>query len=115
MATIKQYIDKDAIMAEIKRKLQDLIVCKRDTSFIEHKVVLSAKIDMCKEILSILDNLEVKEVDIEKEIKEQINKYYDDCEQKLKEMDDNDNDFSFMTLDNFAKHFYELGLKAQKG
>jgi hypothetical protein len=28
-------------------------------------------------------------------------------------MDDNDNDFSFMTLDNFAKHFFELG-KAQK-
>jgi len=52
---------------------------------------------------------------LEKEIEEQITQYYNDCEQKLKEMDDNDNDFSFMTLDNFAKHFFELGLKAQKG
>lgn len=69
----------------------------------------------CREIKDFINTLVTEKVDLEKEIKEQVNKYYDYCEQKLKEMDDNDNDFSFMTLDNFAKYFFELGLKAQKG
>lgn len=57
------YIDKDAVIAEIEKKLQDIIAYKENTSFIEHRVVLSTKIDMCKEILSLLDNIEVKEVE----------------------------------------------------
>lgn len=55
-------IDIDAVVAEIKRKLQDLIVCKKDAVYAEERVILRAKIDMCKEILSLLDTLEVKEV-----------------------------------------------------
>ena len=64
---------------------------------------------------AFFDTLEVKEVDLEKEIKEQSDKYYSQCEKKLQEMDDNDKDLSFLSLDNFAKYFFELGLKAQKG
>ena len=57
--------------------------------------------------------LEVKEVDLEKEIKEQIDTYYENCNKKLEEMGEDDNDISFLTLDGFARHFYELGLKAK--
>ena len=108
-----QYIDKDALIAEIK-KIKSYIGSDKYLSDFE-KGCNFGREDVCDSLLNFIDNLEVKEVDLEKEIKEQINKYYDDCEQKLKEMDDNDNDFSFITLDNFAKHFFELGLKAQKG
>jgi D-ribose pyranose/furanose isomerase RbsD len=104
-----QYIDKNALVAELER------VKEFYENIQKLKPVYESNIEDCNDLLSFIDTLEVKDVDIEKEIKEQINKYYDDCEQKLKEMDDNDNDFSFMTLDNFAKHFFELGLKAQKG
>lgn len=58
-------------------------------------------------------NVEVKEVDLEKEIKEQIDKYYENCNKKLEEMGEDDNDISFLTLDGFARHFYELGIKAK--
>lgn len=54
---MKQYIDKAAVAEEIEKMLQSLIVCKENTSFIEHRVFLSAKIDMRKEILSFLDTL----------------------------------------------------------
>ena len=109
-----QYIKKSAIVAEIERRN---VICKKvalDLRTQENKDYYQGKAEAYKEVLDILDTLEVKEVDLCKEIEEQITKYYNDCEQKLKEMDDNDNDFSFMTLDNFAKYFFELGLKAQK-
>ena len=51
---------------------------------------------------------------LEKEIKEQIDKYYENCNKKLEEMGEDDNDISFLTLDGFARHFYELGLKAKE-
>ena len=66
-----------------------------------------------RSLLSFLDTLEVKEVDLDKEIKEQIDKYYENCNKKLEEMGEDDNDISFLTLDGFARHFYELGLKAK--
>jgi len=99
-----QYIDKSAVVAEINRVLNSY-----------HPTEITSGRYALVDLRDFLDTLEVKDVDLEKEIEEQITQYYNDCEQKLKEMDDNDNDFSFMTLDNFAKHFFELGLKAQKG
>jgi hypothetical protein len=107
-----QYIPKSEVVTEIEKKLQDLIACKENTSFTEHKVVLWAKIDMCKEILSFLNTIEAKKVDLDEEIRKEIDKYYDECEKKLYKMKDDDTDISFLQLDSFAKHFFELGLKA---
>jgi uncharacterized protein with PIN domain len=81
-----QYISKDALVAEITK------IYDRNRS--------NGYIDVCNEIdeiLSFLDTLEVKEVDLKKEYKEFV-----DC----------DNGRSMFEI---AKHFYELGLKAQKG
>lgn len=100
-----QYISKSALVAEIEKKLQDLIVCKENTSFIEHKVVLSAKTDMCKEILSFIDTLEVKEVDLEKEIEEVKHNY---------KVDDNRHtSICSADIEWLAKHFFELGLRCK--
>ena len=101
-----QYIDKDALVAEIER----LKTIYKDDENIRHV----AKYNILVDFLYFINTLEVKEVDLEKEIKEQTDKYYSQCEKKLQEMCD-DNDISFLTLDNFARHFFELGLKAQKG
>jgi hypothetical protein len=110
-----KYIDKDAVVAKIKELIRanELYLSKPETD--EIKFQKTGAYSVLNDLLHSLDTFEVKEVNLEKEIEEQITQYYNDCEQKLKEMDDNDNDFSFMTLDNFAKHFFELGLKAQKG
>jgi len=56
---------------------------------------------------------EVKEVDIDKEIENAVNEYYNECEKKLREMNDNDTDMSFLQLDKLAKHFFKLGLSSR--
>ena len=93
---MKQYIDKDALIAEIeKRKKRNVL----------NEGAFEEDID----ILSFLDTLEIKEVDLEKEIQQHIN----DCL-----------DIKFPTTDikmiakdveYTARKFFELGLKAQKG
>ena len=61
----KQYIDKSTIIVEIEKKLQDLIASKKDASCSEERVISRAKIDMCKEILSLINTIETKEVDLD--------------------------------------------------
>lgn len=105
-----QYISKDAVVAEIEKKLQDLIACKENTSFIEHSVVLWAKIDMCNEILSLLDTLEVKENNLVEEID------YEDYVRFFKEHPNfNDGSWGFEKTWTFAQYCYKLGLKAREG
>ena len=62
--------------------------------------------------LSFIDTLE-KEVDLDKEIENAVNEYYNVCEKKLREMNDNDTDMSFLQLDKLAKYFFKLGLSSQ--
>jgi len=98
-------IDKDALVAEIKRLIDGCYkMCAGNLDFLkkgypEHYY----SIETYKEILSFIDTLEVKEVDLNKEIESYFKgfgKYpsvgIDDC------------------ID-IAKHFFELRLKAQKG
>ena len=90
-------IDKDALVAEIDRIVD---VLERNSGygiFIENQMVI------CEKILSFLDTLEVKEVNLEKEI-ELVKGDYEQVDVAW------NNDFDFI-----AEHFFELGLKAQKG
>lgn len=80
-----QYIDKAAVVAEIERRIK------------EHH---SGYLVCLKDILSFLDTLEVKEVDLEKEI-ELIKGDYEQVDVAW------NNDFDYI-----ARHFFELGLKA---
>ena len=97
-----QYIDKSALMAEIEKTEEiskDAADKAVDTYF---KIHFDGWVTACRSILSFIDTLEVKEVDLEKE----MGKY----------LDANDIEFSYqIKLLDFAKHFFELGLKAQKG
>jgi hypothetical protein len=87
-----QYIDKDALIAEIERRKE--INKYRDTpdSLFEDEG-----------ILSFITSLEVKEVDFGVEISKELSRvWYGE----------------YLDLEKFeksAKHFFELGLKTQKG
>ena len=85
-----QYIDKSALVAKIE---------KRREKNSRNKLNLVAAFED-NYLLSFLDTLEVKEVNLEKECA----KYFE--ENDLCVHDD---------YIKFAKHFFELGLKAQKG
>lgn len=135
-----QYIDKSAFVAEIDKRIKTLLKNPHEN----HKTI--CHLDSLKQNLN---TLEVKEVDLEKEIDKwwcsQFTDYsmkrvpnhkfiptpaYTDSNFKQSEtgkikiayelcidwkVDSNEIEWSSETIREFAKHFFELGLKAQKG
>ena len=98
-----QYIDKAAVVEEIE-KLTDKVCDRLSTEAMEGAIVLS------EYIISSLDTLEVKEVDLDKEIKKEYleRRCYGGRDNMLVILNE-------PQFNEIAKHFYELGLKVQKG
>lgn len=96
---MKQYIDKDALAAEIERRIKTLneILSRRSISW----PTLEKLIEENKKVLSFLGTLEVKEVNLDKEIDLVEDKYH------------GFESLSRADIIDVAKHFFELGLKAQ--
>ena len=92
-----QYINKDALVAEIDRRLDQLTDAAFD-SMIGRNLI---------EIKDFLDSIEVKDVDFETEL-DRI--WFDN---RLGESFDN-RAVDFARIRMLCKHFFELGLKAQK-
>lgn len=90
-----KYIDKDALVAEIERRLWLLVPTM---TFRQQRVEL-------EKLLSFIDTLEVKEVDLEKEI---LNYIGDEASCKHGK-------WTWYECNKMIRHFFELGLKAQKG
>ena len=92
-----ELIDKSAIVAEIDRIQESTIDIHRNfpSSYDE------GKFDALTLIENFINTLEVKDVDL----KQEINKY----------IQDNIIGFCVPGTEETAKHFFELGLKAQKG
>ena len=96
---MKKYIDKSALVAEIERRITNIKgYCLREG----HDTRFDVVPEQLSQILSFIDALEVKEIDLEKE----VNQYFETTWPF--EEDDED-------IIAFARHFFELGLKAQKG
>ena len=87
-------IDKDASLAEIERLENKLYYEPENFKDVGAKMALDS-------LKSFLNTLEVKEVDLEKE----INDYHITKKPTV----------WFNTLEDIAKHFFELGLKAKQG
>ena len=96
-----QYIPKSALIAEIERRIKTNKECMLGLRNLDY---YQGKVDALNDTISSLDTLEVKEVDLQKEYKEYV-----------------EEDPVYNMLVNgivgkaIAKHFFELGLKAQKG
>lgn len=103
-------IDKDALVAEIE-KLRDAALTRQhnlerigQVSSINEQVAFNLN-----KVLSFIDTLEVKEVDIEKEVDEMWNYVFS-------EFGWDENNRMTITHKEFmalTKHFFELGLKAK--
>ena len=100
---MEQYIPKSAVVAEIERKIHNIDYEGLSDRNIGQKQSLY-------HILSFLNTLEVKETDLENEF---FNWYHEE----------KNRDYNASILyerygiisKKLAKHFYELGLKLQKG
>ena len=100
---MKQYIDKSALLAEIEGL--------RRTTFTNFDEGVNATVQT---LLEILDTLEVKEVDYERELSKYvsngIHRFFPNVDDDYCKMD------SVIWQDyviETAKHFFELGLKAK--
>lgn len=97
---MKQLIDKSALVAEIERRIKEISKEFQESKYIQY--TLLGKINALENLLTFLDTLEVKEVDLEKEYDNEFFK---------------DPIFGKLVNRNagisIAKHFFELGLKAQ--
>lgn len=90
-------IDKDAVVSEIERRKKYY----ENIQMIKH--VYESNIEDFNELLSFLDTLEAKEVNLEKIIDDWYNtKAPKEFENVL-----------YSDIENCAKYFFELGLKAK--
>lgn len=106
-------IDKDAVLAEIEKLMYgfNLEADIASTGECFNEELADAKYQLCKLILSFINALEVKEVDLEKE----LIKWHKEHFKK---------DGTFIGMSGFyltnnsqmdiAKHFFELGVRVQK-
>lgn len=94
-------IDKSVLVAEIEKLIDEIYAGRPfDSLSSEQQTALW----YVKSIMSSINTLEVKEVDLEKEYKDFVEK--DPVYNKL---------VNSIVGKAIAKHFFELGLKAQKG
>ena len=106
---MKHLIDKDALVAEIKRRYKKVVGVPE--KFNESCIY--------REFLSFIDTLEVKEVDLEKELVEEIYSHID----SIKDTADRMTSGNFMhhkaaikfSANTIAKVLELIGLKAQEG
>ena len=102
-----QYIDKSALVAEIKKRkaINERAYMQAFLNSNDKRDSFGYKVQEDIDILSLLDTLEAKETDIEKEMDSYFN---------TMQVLEHENIFE-TTFQKIAKHFFELGLKAQKG
>lgn len=92
-----QYIDKDAVVAGIERLGKNAWESFQKGNSTEEQYYL--RYGVIQDTLSLINNLEVKEVDLEKEIDLVWNKTSDDF------LED-----GWIEFESIAKHFFELGM-----
>ena len=96
-----QYILKATLVAEIKRRRDAALTRQKNLESIGQETVLNEMVaNELNRIISFIDTIEVKDVDLEKEIDSTYRNYVA---------------FGRQEIASVARHFFELGLKAQKG
>jgi len=96
---MKQYIDKDALVAEIEKRKKTNKECMLGLRNLDY---YQGKVDALNDTLSLISTLKVKEVDLKKEINNWIK-------------DNTCRGYCSASISETAEYFFELGLKAQKG
>ena len=94
------FIDKDALVEKIERRTK----YNHERAYLDKSPSMAGRENEDKDILSLIDTLDVTEVDLEKEYEEFV--VNDPVYNKL---------VNGIVGKAIAKYFYSLGLKAQKG
>ena len=100
----QKLIDKADVVAEINRVLNSY----------DPNEITSGRYALVS-LRDFLDTLEVKEVDLEKEVDDYVNEYFSECDDGVLISDANSMELTLLDITPLAKHFFELGIKAKKG
>lgn len=100
---MEQYVSKSAIIAEIKKRRDAALMRQQNLESIGQDSVINEMVaNELKNILSFINTIEPKEVDLDKEIEKEIETRWR-------------GEYLFTTkFKESAKHFFELGLKAKQ-
>ena len=93
---MEQYIPKSVLVAEIEKEIKDIYAGREYVGIPSWE---EREIDGLEKAIKILNTIEVKEVDLEKEFDKCCENYIFDDEFEVYR----------------ARHFFKLGAKAQKG
>ena len=110
-----QYIDKDALIAEADRRLDELYNLLPDASKVENGTITiseacnTGKYTALESFKDYVDTLEVKEVDLEKELESWRHNHFHGRRDK----EASGEYFERVSQLDLAKHFFELGLQAR--
>lgn len=108
-------IDKDAVMAEIERKCNNEVQWMQRQGYTDYNMGLR---DAYVDILSYIESLEVKEVDLDNEKDAYICNHFSEGSDggMISDAYREIGGVTYFDLSNIAEYFFELGLKkAQKG
>jgi hypothetical protein len=109
---MEQYISKSALVAEMERRRDAALMRQQNLESIGQESVINEMVaNELNKIISHINTLEVKEVDLEKLINDYFTGWYFDNELDILAKPNN---YS-ATVDDvkeIAKHFFELGLNA---
>lgn len=108
---MEPYIKKSDIVAEIER-IDKSIGCDRFLSEYE-KGCNQGKEDVCNTLRNFLDTLEVKDLDIMSEVSNWWNNHYKGVKKDYTFEGYSGHYMENSTIISLARHFFELGLKAQ--
>ena len=98
-----QYIDKDDLVAEIER-------IEYETNYEPFTDEVLGKRFVCKSLLSFIDTLEVKEVDLEKEMVVYHNENFSQCNDGTLLSCETGTELTWYDYEYIARHFFELGM-----
>lgn len=99
----------EIIKTEIQRRVDNLLRFEDEDELRLHYEEQYGTLMGYKSILSFIDTLETKEMDLNKELS------YEDYKGFFEKYPNLSNDWGFEESWMFAQYFFELGLKAQKG
>ena len=103
-----ELIDKDALVAEIKRRIK--CITKEYQEIQQPEFFLLGKINGLENILPFLDTVEVKEMDLEKELESWRHNHFHGRRDK----EASGEYLERTTQLDIAKHFFELGMQQSK-
>jgi len=102
-------IDKDALVAEIKRQILAIDNMPKITD--TQISVLSGNKVILTKLLSFIDTLESKEVDLKKEIENEIDEYWYDNDYGAIQRRGGTITMEVSDVKEIAKHFFEFGMQ----